>query len=467
MGAMYDKSTMDAPIPVYTMDITVKAQAAAMHGEMQWLAQVIDTAMKLYWKQDCNYERIEDVPYPVIPNDTSAYGKTLLLHRFSFKERVVMALAMAPHAEPRLLDVFFIKNSDYERVFTEFGGIKGVNHTGFIPTGETVAFILAANNMEERFMLYHMLGEDHVFSRHRILKLVHPQQAEPFLSGVLTIDPVYLSLFTTGESRKPDYSSHFPAKLINTPREWDDLVLDKETKTEVEHILAWINHGPALMKDWDMARKVKPGFRSLFYGPPGTGKTLTASLLGKYTGLDVYKIDLSQIVSKYIGETEKNMSGIFDQAENKNWILFFDEGDALFGKRTSTTSSNDRYANQEVSYLLQRIEDYPGVIIVASNMKDNMGDAFSGRFQSMIYFPMPGAPQRRQLWRNTFSDKSVLEDAINLGEIAEKYEMAGGAIINVVRYCSLLALSRGSKVITLNDLMDGIRKEFGKEGKIV
>ena len=173
------------------------------------------------------------------------------------------------------------------------------------------------------------------------------------------------------------------------------------------------------------------------------------------------------VVSKFIGETEKNLANVFDQAENKRWILFFDEADALFGKRTQTSSSNDRYANQEVSYLLQRIEDFSGVIVLATNLKANLDDAFSRRFQSMIYFGLPDPQQRLQLWQNGFSHKSPLEPGLDLEAIAQKYEMAGGAITNVVRYTSMKALKRGDAVIMQKDILKGIKKEFAKEGKLV
>jgi SpoVK/Ycf46/Vps4 family AAA+-type ATPase len=228
-----------------------------------------------------------------------------------------------------------------------------------------------------------------------------------------------------------------------------------------------VEHGNTLMKEWGMERKIKPGYRGLFYGPPGTGKSLTACLLGKTFQLDVYRIDLSMVVSKYIGETEKNLAGVFDQAANKNWILFFDEADALFGKRTNTSSSNDRYANQEVAYLLQRIEDFPGLVILATNLKANIDEAFGRRFQSMIYFPVPGPEQRLRLWQQAFPSHVEFEEKLVLEEIAKKYEMAGGAIINVSRYSCLAALKRNSETILLKDVMTGIRKEFGKEGKTV
>lgn len=137
----------------------------------------------------------------------------------------------------------------------------------------------------------------------------------------------------------------------------------------------------------------------MFSGPPGTGKTLTAALLGKSTGRDVYRVDLSMVVSKYIGETEKNLSRVFDAASYKEWILFFDEGDALFGKRTEASSSNDRHANQLTGYLLQKIEDFPGTVIVATNLKSNMDEAFTRRFQNMVHFTIPGPEERLQLWK--------------------------------------------------------------------
>ncbi|MDP3468471.1 MAG: ATP-binding protein [Daejeonella sp.] len=445
----------------------LKANADVLSREMQWLALVIDTRMKLYFSQDSDYNEIYELPAPVLESNDSVYASVVNYYNMTFNERIILSLALAPHIQPHLLDIFFIKNSTYDRGFTEVGGIKGQNHGGFIPTGETAAFIIAGLDLEKRFNLINIFGEDHFFRKFKILDLVHTQPHEPFLSGVITVSPEFLSYFTSGVSHKPDYGINFPAKLITTNLDWSDLVLEENILEEVNEIKDWIEYGHTLMNDWGMSKKFKPGFRTLFYGPPGTGKTLTASLLGKSSGLDVYRIDLSMVVSKFIGETEKNLANVFDQAENKNWILFFDEADALFGKRTQTSSSNDRHANQEVSYLLQRVEDFPGVVILATNLKANLDDAFSRRFQSMIYFPMPGPEQRKRLWNQAFSTQCTLEEACNLEEIAKKYEMAGGAIINVSRYSSMKALKRGTNVILRKDIIEGIRKEFGKEGKLV
>jgi SpoVK/Ycf46/Vps4 family AAA+-type ATPase len=203
----------------------------------------------------------------------------------------------------------------------------------------------------------------------------------------------------------------------------------------------------------------------LFYGPPGTGKTLTASLLGKMFNLDVYRIDLSMVISKYIGETEKNLEKVFKRAENKNWILFFDEADALFGKRTNITDSHDKYANQEIAYLMQRLEDYPGLVIMASNMRNNVDEAFTRRLQSVIYFQKPQPKERLKIWTHAFSEESQPPGTDEMERIAQLYELSGGSIMNVVQYASLMALNRNEKIISTGDVIEGIKREYRKEGK--
>lgn len=310
-----------------------------------------------------------------------------------------------------------------------------------------------------------MFDDEHVFVRHNIIGLHQGEPGEPPLSGFLDLNPEVVDLLSMGMSRPPKFGAGFPAKRIETAQTWDDLVLEAQTLEQVLEISAWITYGNELLYDLDLVRKVQPGYRSLFYGPSGTGKTLTAALLGKKSGNEVYRIDLSLVISKYIGETEKNLEGVFRQAEYKNWILFFDEADALFGKRTAISDAHDRFANQEVSYLLQRVEDYPGVVILASNMRSNLDEAFSRRFQSIIHFPVPRPGERLRLWQNAFSPKTQLHERIDLARIATDYELSGGSIVNVVRYATLMALKEKRRVIFRNDLLDGIKREYQKEGK--
>lgn len=447
-------------------DTILKHNAKCLEAEMAWLEKVIDTRFRLYFKQDCAFKSIHDVTPPKFGRSSSFYARTVKERDFLFEERVVVALALAPLIQPQLLDVFFVKNSAYDREFTEFGGVKGTHHL-FIPTIETALFILGGEKLDQRFASMRLFGSESPLAKEGILTIEESPGNEAPLGQKLGISAELIQAFTTGQISKPDYNSDFPAKHIETQMTWDDVVLDRTVLDQLDEIKAWIQYGEILMQDWGMGRKIAPGYHSLFYGPPGTGKTLTATLLGKSTGRDVYRIDLSAVVSKYIGETEKNLSKIFDRAENKDWILFFDEADALFGKRTSVNDAHDRYANQEVSYLLQRMEAFNGVVILASNMKDSIDEAFSRRFQTIIPFNIPKAAERKKLWEKAFPQQVNLESRINLSKIADEYSMAGAAIMNVVRFSSLMALRRDSKTIKLVDIENGIRREFQKVGRSV
>ncbi len=252
------------------------------------------------------------------------------------------------------------------------------------------------------------------------------------------------------------------ASLLKTNMEWEDLILSDDVMKQIKEIETWILHREKLMNDWEMARFLKPGYKTLFYGPAGTGKTVTATLLGKKTGRDVYRMDLFQVVSKYIGETEKNLSALLDRAESNDWILFFDEADALFGKRTSVKDSHDRYANQEVSYLLQRILDYKGLIILASRQKENIDNPFLRRLQSVIYFSTPGSEERLKLWEKGLGNSAKREAKIDLKKIAADYELSGGAIVNIIQHCILDAMNRKERIIRYDDLMDGVKREVNK-----
>ena len=262
---------------------------------------------------------------------------------------------------------------------------------------------------------------------------------------------------------QPRFSKNFPAQRLETDLKWTDLVLNPNTDKQISELKIWLDHNYVLLHKHGMKNKLKPGYRVLFHGPRGTGKTLTANLLSKKYNRDVYKIDLSLMVSKYIGETEKNLSRLFDKAENKDWILFFDEADALFGKRTQIKDAHDRYTNQEISYLLQRIELYNGLVILASNLKKNIGDAFSRRFQSTIYFPMPSVDERMKIWDKVFPKGFQKPDKEDLLKFCLKQKLSGAAIVNIIQYCSLISLERGEKKIEINNILEGIRNEFIKE----
>lgn len=437
----------------------------ALHQEISWLQSVIDQVIRSYLLQEGHEKHWLDIPLPDLSETDCPYANTVKQWELDVYGRLALALSLAPHIRPEVLDIFFGKNQVYDRGFTEFGGVIDKNHSGFLPTGQTFCFLVTATNPELRTEVMKVLDKENILFREGVLLLGEVEAHVPRFSGVFSMSERWLNYFVTGTYLQEENSATFPAQRISTPMSWSDIVLDDQVMMQVNEINAWLEHGPTLMNEWGLSSKIKPGYRALFHGPPGTGKTLTATLLGKASGRDVYRIDLSMIVSKYIGETEKNLSKIFDIAQHRNWILFFDEADALFGKRTAANSSNDRHANQQTAYLLQRIEDFPGTVILATNLDANMDDAFKRRFQSIIHFSMPSPEERYQLWANAFSGVCRLHEEIDILEIAEEYELAGGSIINVLRYCALAAVRRNDPVVTRNELMAGIRREFKKENK--
>lgn len=403
---------------------------------------------------------------PGAPN-SSELARFILKNELSNPEVITLLLALAPHISPGFYNSIVFSFLPNGGDFPEFGGAKGKNHRGILPTGETVLFVLAGSNIEKRSELFGLFSEEHLFARKGVLYLEEVPVGEPRLSGQLIMEHEYVDLFTTGAVSKPRLSSDFPAQLIETGLEWKDLILNEKTSRQIAEIETWLNHNDALLNDWGMKTRIKPGFRVLFSGQPGTGKTLTASLLGKYTNRDVFRIDLSLVISKYIGETEKNLSKLFDRAENKDWILFFDEADALFGKRTGVRDAHDKYANQEVSYLLQRIESHAGLVILASNMKSNIDSAFTRRFNAIIEFENPSVEERLMLWKSNIPQGIKLQEQIKLEEIARKYEVNGANIVNIIHYACLKTIEQKSDTINYADLLKGIQKEYAKEGKMV
>jgi hypothetical protein len=436
----------------------------------------------------------------------------------------LILVALAPYVYPDLFDdaIFdTLQELKKDRV-DRIGGVRGKNSPFFLPTGETAVFLIGGNDHSVRQTVQDLFGAEHDFWEKKILWLEDLQGEEPPMHGKLIMSTDYVDLMTTGNHKSPQFSISFPARKIpHTSRTLDDLIVSNNLKIQIAQIKSWLMHKDELHAKF--GELIKKGYRTLFYGPPGTGKTFTAMLLGKDVQREVYKIDLSMIVSKYIGETEKNLEQLFSRAKDKNWILFFDEADALFGKRTNVRDAHDKYANQEVSYLLQRIEDYDGLVILATNMKNNIDDAFCRRFNSVLHFPFPEADHRYILWIKSFFPKAkisagqvIIEDEdkddfsfsdtpgsdelLEIEEVAEavkKYELSGGSITNVVQYAIIKGMERYHALreerqrfisrqnvlvsaneeeedpcnpepeftIYLSEIIDGIRNELIKEGK--
>lgn len=433
---------------------------------LQSVEKLIVRRLKASFTETDPKSTIPDFEWP-LNGSPEPLSQFVALNQLTDEEAFIILITLAPHIEPDFFDRIIQSNLSKAGDFPQIGGNRGKNFRGFLPTGETALFFLAGSDLEKRMHVQQLFRPDHFFNKKHILWLEEPNEGEPRMSGRIILSPEYIELFSLGQVTRPRFSLRFPAQLIETQMEWSDLVLNEETLGKIHELETWIEHGDTLLNDWGMRKKLKPGYRVLFHGPPGTGKTLTASLLGKYTGKDVYKIDLSMVVSKFIGETEKNLSSLFAKAENKDWILFFDEADALFGKRTNVRDAHDKYANQEVSFLLQRVEDYNGLVILASNFKTNIDDAFVRRFQSIIHFPLPQTSERLKLWQKAFPKKVKLAPDINLPLISQKYELTGAEIMNIVQYACLNALGAKTNVIHFENILEGIKKEYDKEGRIL
>jgi hypothetical protein len=254
---------------------------------------------------------------------------------------------------------------------------------------------------------------------------------------------------------------------VEDSQSWDDIVLPADTFESVQELVARVRHRHRVLDEWGFRGKLSKGLgvAALFHGPPGTGKTMVASLIARELGQELYQVDLSRMVSKWIGETEKNLAKVFDAAEGANVMLLFDEADSLFGKRTEVSSSNDRHANAEVNYLLQRVERFEGVCILTTNFERSIDTAFKRRLAFRIEFPMPDERERVELWRRMVPRSANVGRDVDYARLARSYELAGGNIRNALLRAAFLAADAGQP-ITMDILQRAVKLEYRDAGKL-
>lgn len=252
---------------------------------------------------------------------------------------------------------------------------------------------------------------------------------------------------------------------LQTPHTWDDLVLPKERLNQLLELSSSIRYREKVLYEWGFSNKLPlgKGIAVLFSGPSGTGKTMAASIISNELGIDIYRIDLSIIVSKYVGETEKNLATIFDEASTSNALLFFDEADALFGKRSEVKDAHDRYANIEISYLLQKIEEYEGIVILATNFRQNIDTAFLRRMTHIIEFPFPDETLRKEIWKVIFPPNAPLSTDIDFSFLAQSIKLSGGHIKNIAVGAAFMAASENSS-IDMRHIIRAVKREYEKLG---
>ncbi len=325
---------------------------------------------------------------------------------------------------------------------------------------------LARNNLTVTTHTLEAVADRFVLTPAQITCAVHNASDQRALESGLETDSVETFLFTAARLQS-DQSLGNLASKIHSVHSWEDLVLPRTTLQRVKEISLAIRNRHVVYSEWGFERRISSGkgLKALFAGSSGTGKTMSAGIIARELGLDLYKIDLSGIVSKYIGETEKNLDRIFRAAKCSNAILFFDEADALFGKRSEVKDAHDRYANIEVAYLLQKIEDYDGVVILASNLSKNIDEAFSRRMHYVVEFPLPDENDRERLWRDMFPPEMPLGTDVDFQFLARKFPIAGGDIRNVALDAAFMA-AQDSKIVTMKQLARALARQMTKQGKI-
>ena len=258
------------------------------------------------------------------------------------------------------------------------------------------------------------------------------------------------------------------ARKITATYTWDDIVLPADQLSMLREVCAQVRNRRIVLERWGFDRHLAmgKGVNVLFAGPSGTGKTMAADIIAADLGLALYKVDLSTMVSKYIGETEKNLDRVFTAAREANAILFFDEADALFGKRSEVKDAHDRYANIEVGYLLQKMEEYDGIVVLSTNLRKNLDDAFVRRLHVAVDFPFPEEPDRLRIWQKVFPPEAPLREEVDLRFIARQFKLAGGNIRNVALLAAYLAAEEGTTIGMLH-VMRAIKREYQKLGKLM
>jgi SpoVK/Ycf46/Vps4 family AAA+-type ATPase len=258
------------------------------------------------------------------------------------------------------------------------------------------------------------------------------------------------------------------ARRLEARYGWDDIVLPPDGQTQLRELCARARHQAIVLERWGYGNKHarRASLTALFAGQPGTGKTMAAEIVAGALGLDVYRIDLSAVVSKYIGETEKNLERIFRAADQGDAVLLFDEADAIFGKRSEVRDAHDRYANVETAYLLQRLEAYEGLAVLTTNLKGNIDEAFLRRLDCVMEFPMPEEPERLAIWQRALPPEAPRDADVDLAFLARKFKLAGGHIRNIALTAAFLAAADGSS-IAMKHLVRGTRREYQKLGKLV
>ena len=379
-------------------------------------------------------------------------------HALGAFEAVVLLLALAPEFDLRYQRVFAFLQDDVARKR---------------PTLDLILALTCADAAERHARLA-AFSDDAPLRREGLIELVTdpnycaPPMLAQFVKPGDAVIHAMLGGVTLNKARPADGGGD-PASAacrIEARATWEDIVLSADVLQQLHEICERVSHRNKVLERWGFARKLVRcrGTAVLFAGGSGTGKTMAAEVIANALGLDLYRIDLARVVSKYIGDTEKNLERVFAAAAGREAILLFDEADALFGKRSEVKDARDRYANIEVSYLLQKMEEYEGVAILTTNLADNLDMAFTRRLAFQVQFPFPDEESRQRIWERVWPAQAPLGDSVNFAMLARELKLCGGAIRNVAIGAAYLAASDDS-VVSLEHVCRAARREQQKRGQ--
>lgn len=430
-----------------------------LQAEIRWLIEVIKSRTTSHLNKvdfDQSLLKLQEL-------ENDPYSKLIQNFNLGLCERIVLALTTMLNLKPEVFDYFLTSNPETGKPFREYGGLISKSTFQFQPTLRTAIYLLSGGN-EESFIYYqNILNRNNRLFTEQIINIHTISEHGDYLpDSLIQLDSAYVDYLFTGDVPKLDSGTNFPAKLLETSKTFKDLVLKDNTLAKLRPAMNYVRVQQELYASKDISSKVKNGFVLLLSGPPGTGKTLTAAILGNELNTHVYQIDSSLVVSKYIGETEKNLERVFKRLEGKNCILFFDEADAMFGKRTEILDSKDKYANQGVSYLLQRIEKFDGLVILATNHENNFDEAFKRRILTRIHIGLPDVPERIKLWNSTLPNGYHYSSNELVIALSEHFAFSGANIAVVVKMSIEHAFSENKAELS-RELMDPFLEIVGRE----
>lgn len=442
-------------IPKSKTKISSTPHQEVIDSEINWFETIIESTLQSTEEQPFLY-----IDPPELKNAEGAYAELVKKHDLNSDERLLLMLAFSIHRKPELIRKFNFEDNRASLHIQPYQNIGA-------PTAETFLWLVCGSDLKARMEKDYLFDSNHLFFRENLLSLEHSGQYMGRYHGVLNMENDYIDLFMYNEYRIPQFSPEFPAVHAKTEYDIMEITMPKDMRSRLLEIRAAIEFEDYMRHDLAYGKDMTPGYLALFYGPPGTGKSLTAATLGKLLDMQVFEVDVSNLVSKYIGETTKNLDKLFRKASGKNWVLVFNEADALFSKRSEAKSSDDAgatHANQTISYLLEAIPRHKGVIILTTNMRHNFDKAFGRRINSEIHFK-PLTPHQAGIYTKKYiHSKLPLEKEVDLEAVYKRHcqNISIASIHNIVHRLSRITLMVGNNKMKVAELERCVQDEVYK-----